>query len=180
MLNSKPNNKNYHSGNYIPINIDKVIKLNVEGGVYYRSGLEKKMMVWLDSSNHIVKWGSECFSIPYTLNHYQSSGDIQTKTHKYYADFIYEVKKSNGEILTVVAEVKPHKEYLDVVKLMEMNLNPLSGKDNPSSKQLSNAEYTFKMAQKNLAKWKTMVEFCRKKGFEFITITEETFKKFNV
>jgi hypothetical protein len=42
MINSKPNNKKYHQGNYIPINKGKVFKLNNEGGLYYRSGLEKK------------------------------------------------------------------------------------------------------------------------------------------
>jgi hypothetical protein len=34
MLNSKPNNKKYHQGNYIPNNKDKVLKLNSEGGCF--------------------------------------------------------------------------------------------------------------------------------------------------
>jgi hypothetical protein len=37
MLNSKPNKKKYHQGNYIPNNKDKVLKLNSEGGVFLRS-----------------------------------------------------------------------------------------------------------------------------------------------
>ena len=42
MINSVPNNKKYHQGLFIPINKDKVIKLNSLGGLYYRSSLEKK------------------------------------------------------------------------------------------------------------------------------------------
>ena len=37
MINSKPNNSRYHGGNFIPTNKDKVLKLNTQGGVYYRS-----------------------------------------------------------------------------------------------------------------------------------------------
>jgi hypothetical protein len=42
MLNSKPNNSNYNQGNYIPQYKDKVLKLNNQGGIYYRSSWEKK------------------------------------------------------------------------------------------------------------------------------------------
>ena len=56
MINSKPNNSKYHGGNYIPINKDKVIKLNAERGVYYRSSWEKKIMFWLDNNEKITKW----------------------------------------------------------------------------------------------------------------------------
>ena len=55
MINSKPNNKNYNQGNYIPKNKDKVIKLNTQGGVYYRSSWEKKIMTWLDYNVNIIK-----------------------------------------------------------------------------------------------------------------------------
>ena len=56
MLNSKPNNTNYNQGNYIPKNKDKVIKLNTQGGVYYRSSWERKIMTWLDNNSNISKW----------------------------------------------------------------------------------------------------------------------------
>lgn len=36
MLNSKPNNKKYHQGNYIAKNKDKIYKLNNEGGNFYK------------------------------------------------------------------------------------------------------------------------------------------------
>ena len=65
MINSKPSNKKYHGGNFIPKNKDKVLKLNSEGGVYYRSSWEQKIMIWLDLKDEIFQWGAECLEIPY-------------------------------------------------------------------------------------------------------------------
>lgn len=43
MINSAPRqNKKYNQGLFVPKNKDKVIKLNSQGGLYYRSSLEKK------------------------------------------------------------------------------------------------------------------------------------------
>lgn len=43
MLNSKPNNNDkYYQGNYLPINKEKILKLNNQGGIFYRSSWEKK------------------------------------------------------------------------------------------------------------------------------------------
>lgn len=173
MINSKPNNSKYHQGNFIPKNKDKVIKLNSEGGVYFRSSLEQKIMVWLDNNDKIRIWSAEHLQIPYQLVH--SVGGIPTvKSHTYYPDFYYEMVKEDGSIKKVVVEVKPQTEYKDAILFTE-------GKffipDNANLKKLRNIEYRFKMAQKNSEKWKTMIKWCEKKGFEFIIITDETLKK---
>ena len=47
-------------------------------------------------------------------------------------------------------------------------------------KRLKNFEYDLKMAQKNRDKWNTMIRFCDKKGWEFIVITEDHLKRFNL
>ena len=70
MINSKPSNSNYNSGNYIPKNKDKVLKLNTQGGVYFRSSWEKKIMVWLDLKPEIIQWGAECLEIPYQITQF--------------------------------------------------------------------------------------------------------------
>ncbi len=174
MLNSKPNNTNYHQGNYIPKFRDKVLKLNSQGGIYYRSSWEVKIMTWLDNNPKITKWGSECITIPYQLTHFERNGDINLKNHCYYPDFYYEIDNGNGTTKKVIAEVKPMKEYLMVQKLQEMKL---SIPENATLKKLKNFEYDLKMAQKNSEKWKTMIKFCDKKGWEFIIITEDHLKK---
>lgn len=174
MLNSKPNNTNYHQGNYIPKYKDKVLKLNSQGGIYYRSSWEVKIMTWLDNNPKINRWGSECVTIPYQLTHYEKNGDINLKNHCYYPDFYYEIDNGNGTSKKVIAEVKPMKEYLMVQKLQEMKL---SVPENATLKKLKNFEYDLKMAQKNSEKWKTMIKYCDLKGWDFIIITEEHLKK---
>jgi hypothetical protein len=175
MLNSKPNNSNYNQGNYIPKNKDKVIKLNTQGGVYFRSSWEKKIMHWLDNNNTITKWGAECMRIPYQMTHFDN-GDTKVKEHSYYPDFYYEMKNNEGLLKQVVVEVKPFKEYKMVQDLNEGNLViPETG-----MKKLKNFEYDLKMAYKNKNKWETMINWCNKKGYEFIIITEQHLKKFNL
>ena len=175
MNNSKPNNSNYHQGNYIPRNKDKVLKLNNYGGVFFRSSWEKKIMTWLDNNSNITRWGSECLRIPYQLTHFEG-GDTKVKEHSYFPDFYYEMSLSSGETKKVVVEVKPMKEYKMVQDLNEGKLNV----PDKSLKKLKNFEYDLKMAYKNKQKWETMIGWCNKKGYEFIIITEEHLKKFNL
>ena len=88
-----------------------------------------------------------------------------TSDHNYYPDFYYELKKSDGSIRRVVAEVKPLKETQEP-----------KVPSKATSKQLKNFEYDLKMYNKNLSKWKHMIEYCDRKGFEFIIITEQYLK----
>jgi hypothetical protein len=176
MLNSRPNNSKYDQGNYIPKNKDKVLKLNNQGGIFYRSSWEKKIMTWLDHKKEIVKWGAECMRVPYQVTTVVE-GDLKLKSHSYFPDFYYELRKDNGEIKHVVVEVKPQKEYEDAL-LFESG--EFKVQENLNLKKLKNLEYRFKTAQKNSEKWKTMIKWCDKKGYEFIIITEQHLKKFNV
>lgn len=170
MLNSRPNNKNYHQGNYTPNNKDKVIKLNALGGLFYRSGMELKVMKYLDFNENVIKWGAECLKIPYQMKHFDN-GDVVLKEHCYYPDFYYELKIGNITNI-VVAEVKPMNEYKMVQDLLEGKLSiPVNG-----TKKLKNFEYSLKMAYKNKTKFETMINWCDKKGYKFIIITEETLK----
>ena len=175
MLNSKPNNSNYNQGNYIPKNKDKVIKLNTQGGVYFRSSWEKIIMHWLDNNNTITKWGAECMRIPYQMTHFDN-GDTKIKEHSYFPDFYYEMRLSDDTLKQVVVEVKPMKEFQMVQDLNEGKLNvPENG-----MKKLKNFEYDLKMAYKNKQKWETMINWCNKKGYDFIIITEQHLKRFNL
>ena len=177
MLNSAPKNKNYHQGNFIPRNKDKVLKLNSQGGVYYRSSWELKIMNWLDGSERVTKWGAECITIPYQMTHFDN-GDVRVKTHNYYPDFYYEMSLNDGITKKVIAEVKPKKEFNMVVLLQEGKLEVPDA--STKVKRLKNFEYDLKMAQKNRDKWNTMIRFCDKKGWEFIVITEDHLKRFNL
>jgi hypothetical protein len=175
MINSRPNNSSYKSGNFIPMNKHKVLKLNKEGGVYFRSSWENRIMIWLDNNESIKMWGAECLKIPYQMTHFKS-GDLEIRDHNYYPDFYYEMLNQDGSIKRVVVEVKPHKEYQMVLDLNEGKLNvPQNG-----LKKLKSFEYDLKMAQRNRDKWETMIKWCNKKGYEFIIITEHHLKKFGI
>jgi hypothetical protein len=167
MLNSAPKqNDRYRQGLFIPKNRDKLIKANSKGGVYYRSGLEHKMMIYLDNNESIKVWSSEYIKIPYEKTEWVNETKMwETSQHTYYPDFYYELVRSDGGISKVVAEVKPSSETREP-KLP----------NNPTAKQLKNFEYALKMWNKNLSKWKYMIEWCERKGFEFIIITEERLK----
>lgn len=164
MLNSAPKQPTkYHQGLFTPNNKDKVVKLNSKGGLYYRSGLEQKMMIYLDNNEKIINWGAEHLKIPYTKTEWSSDKQEYLVTnHTYYPDFYYELKRSDGTISKVVAEVKPYSETVEP-KISS----------NPTAKQIKNAEYSIKMYNKNLSKWTYMIEYCQRKGFEFIIITEK-------
>jgi hypothetical protein len=177
MLNSRPNNERYKQGNYLPINKDKVIKLNDERGVYYRSSWEYKVMFWLDTNESILRWGAECLTIPYQSNDIVN-GELVLKEHCYYPDFYYELKIGD-KVRCVVAEVKPYKEYKMVQTLLDIKENKINESDikiPDGGKKLKNFEYDLKTAQKNLAKWETIIRWCDIKGYEFKIITELNLK----
>lgn len=167
MLNSAPRSGGlYKQGLFVPKNKEKLIKANSQGGVYYRSGLEHKMMIYLDNNENIRSWSSEYIKIPYEKTEYVNETQMwETTKHTYYPDFYYELVRSDGTVTKVVAEVKPSSETREP-KIPQ----------NPTAKQLKNLEYALKMWNKNLSKWKYMIEWCERKGFEFIIITEERLK----
>jgi hypothetical protein len=167
MLNIAPRSGGlYKQGLFIPKNKEKLIKANSKGGVYYRSSLEHKMMIYLDNNENIKFWSSEYIKIPYEKTEYVNEKETwETTKHTYYPDFYYELVRSDGSIAKVVAEVK-HSSETKEPKIPH----------NPTAKQLKNFEYALKMWNKNLSKWKYMIEWCERKGFEFIIITEERLK----
>ena len=164
MLNSAPRSGGkYKQGLFTPKNKMKVIKLNGKGGLYYRSGLEEKMMTYLDQNPAIIRWSAEWIQIPYVKQTWnaQLQSFIET-SHTYYPDFYYEILLRDQTTRQVVAEVKPDSET-----------RPPIIKENMTAKQLKNLEYSLKMYNANMAKWKYMIEYCERKGFEFIILTEK-------
>ena len=104
-------------------------------------------------------------------------GILQTKSHTYFPDYYYEMRTPDGTLKQVVIEVKPAKEYSDAQLFLQ---GKFEIKENMTSKQLVNLEFRFKTAQRNAEKWKTMIAWCDKKGYEFIIVTEDHLKKFNL
>ena len=116
-----------------------------------RSLWERRVCKYLDENVNVVRWGSEELIIPYY-------SPVDKKMHRYYPDFIAEIKSPNGSVKTYVIEVKPKKQ----TKAPE--------KKKKQTKSYIKECMTFAV---NEAKWKSAKEVCEQKGWDFIILTED-------
>ena len=90
-----------YKGKYIPTNPHKYI--GNQQNVIYRSLWERRFMVYCDTTDKVIKWASEEVTVKYI-------SPLDRKWHKYYPDFLAEVKTKDGGIKTFLIEVKPYKQ----------------------------------------------------------------------
>lgn len=178
MINNKPNNpkkkdgtSKYRQGNFIPTNKDKVLKLNSEGGIYYRSSWEYKVCMYLDTNEKVLQWGCECIKIPYKKTSVKKAKDgimdYKTTEHTYFPDFWYKRLRDDGSVEEVVMEVKPHAETME----------PKAPAFNATRKQLENFEYSMNLWNANMYKWEHAIKYCETKGIKFTIMTEAYIKR---
>jgi hypothetical protein len=160
MINQRPPaDSKYNNGLYVPVNKDKVIKLNDKGGIWYRSSWELKVCVFLDHNPEVVKWGCEIVEIQYY--------DIKGQSHRYYPDFYLEMRTDNPNVYKrMVLEIKPMKET-----------QPPQMPKNPTAKALESFEYQLKLYQKNIYKWQRAIDFCKSRDLQFFLVTENHLNK---
>ena len=138
-----------YRGKYTPVNKDKY-----DGdwtSVTYRSLWERKVMTYLDKSPNVLRWSSEEVVIPYL-------GE-DGKRHRYFPDFLAEIKKADGTIETVLIEVKPFKETQP----------PKPSKDGRVTRQTYISEMIYR---KNLLKWQAAERLCEEHCWKFQKIYE--------
>lgn len=137
----------FHQGTYKPLNQSKFIGKEC----VFRSGLELKFFRFCDSNPNVIKWGSECVTVPYY-------DKIQQKNRTYYIDN-YVVIKEGDQIVKYLVEVKPSKQ---------------TQAPNPKSK-MKKSSLLFEQAQyvTNTCKWDAAKNFAAKIGAKFIIITEK-------
>jgi len=140
-----------YKSKYSPENPQKYI--GNPNNIICRSTWERKMCKYLDFNENVIKWASEEFSIPYYSH-------VDNKWHRYYPDFMCEIKDKTGKTKTYVIEVKPLKQTKQPEKK--------NGK-----KYLSEmARYSI-----NKSKWEAAEKFCDENGWTFKILTEkELFK----
>lgn len=86
----KPSNPEKYQGN--------------SNNIICRSSWERRFCAWCDNNPNILKWASEEFSIPYI-------SPKDNRVHRYYPDYLIEVKESGGRIKKYVVEVKPRNKH---------------------------------------------------------------------
>ena len=116
-----------------------------------RSSWERKFCHWCDHNENILRWASEEFSIPYV-------SPVDNRVHRYYPDYLIEVKDTGGKVKKYVVEVKPKKQTREPKKPAR------------TTKTYINEVKTYAV---NQAKWKAASEFCLDNGVEFKIITED-------
>lgn len=138
-----------YKGKYTPRNPKKYVGDPTK--ITYRSGLERTVMNYFDKHSDVISWGSETVIIPYR-------SPIDNKYHRYFMDFIVQFKKADGSVETMLVEVKPLKQT------------------GPPKKPSRLTRRYLKEVQTwgvNSAKWEATQEYCAKRNWKFIIMTEK-------
>ena len=138
-----------YKGRYNPAN-PKKYKGNPQN-IIYRSLWERKFMVYCDTNDKVLEWGSEEIIIPYV-------SPWDGKVHRYFPDFYIKVKQSNGNIKKFIIEVKPKKQTRPPKPVVR------------KTKRWIKEVRTFGI---NEAKWKHATKWCKDNDMEFKILTEE-------
>ena len=138
-----------YKGRYNPVN-PKKYKGNSQN-IIYRSLWERKFMVYCDTNDKVLEWGSEEIIIPYI-------SPWDSKVHRYFPDFYIKVRQSSGNLKKFIIEVKPKKQTRPP--------KPVERKTKRWIKEVR----TFGI---NEAKWKHATKWCKDNDMEFKILTEE-------
>lgn len=131
--------------------------------IIYRSSWELTFMMWLDKHPYVLSWQSESLKVPY-------QNPLTGKWTYYLPDFliVYADGSGNGKQHVEMIEIKPMKEVPGYQKLRE------DGRPYRVSKQ------TQLIQAINAAKWMAAQQLCRKKGWKWRVVTEETLYNYKV
>ena len=139
-----------YKGRYTPIN-PKKYKGN-PSRIVYRSLWERKFMVYCDTNNSILEWGSEEVIIPYL-------SPWDGKVHRYFPDFYIKVREHNKTTKKYIIEIKPKKQCKPPVATPKRKTKKWFGE--------------VKTWGINEAKWKYATKWCEKNGMEFKVLNED-------
>lgn len=140
--------RHYHQGRYTPKNPEKYV--GDASNIIYRSGWEKKYMIWADNNPAVLKWASEEIVIPYY-------SPVDNKMHRYFTDFAMVLEK-NGTTHKYLIEIKPEAQTKP----------PVKGKRTTNRYIEELATYAV-----NQAKWQEAEKYCAKNNMNFMLLTEK-------
>jgi len=139
-----------YKGRYTPIN-PKKYKGN-PSRIIYRSLWERKFMVYCDTNNSILEWGSEEVIIPYL-------SPWDGRVHRYFPDFYIKVREHNKTTKKYIIEIKPKKQCKPPVATPKRKTKKWFGE--------------VKTWGINEAKWKYATKWCENNGMEFKILNED-------
>jgi len=139
--------KQFKSGKYRPINVDKF----GETSCIYRSSYELQFLKWCDEHPRIKSVKYEKIIIPYQCK-------TDGKLHRYYLD-----------CMITMDEGKNLKKYLIEIKPYRQTIPPQSSK---RKKQSTIIQENFNYI-KNQSKWEAASNYCKKMGWRWCILTEK-------
>ena len=139
-----------YKGRYNPIHPKKY--KGDHHNIIYRSLWERKFMVYCDTSDNIIEWGSEEIIIPYL-------SPWDGRMHRYFPDFYIKVKQHDGSVKKFIIEVKPKKQC-----------SPPEKTPKRKTKKWFKEVKTWGV---NSAKWKYATSWCENNGMEFKILNED-------
>lgn len=137
----------FHKGLYTLKNPDKYV--GDKNAIVWRSLWELKMMRWADENPAVLKWGSEIVVIKYLYA-------VDNKMHRYFVDFVMQVKKKDGSTENLLIEVKPESQTKPPV--------PGRNKNRYIEELLT--------WQKNQDKWTAATAWAEEHGYKFMIMNE--------
>jgi hypothetical protein len=138
-----------YSGLFRPKNPQKYV--GDPNNIVYRSSWECRVMDWLDRNKDIISWASEELIVPYI-------SPVDNRVHRYFPDFLVKVRNKEGQLKTLMIEVKPKKQTQPPMQQRRI------------TKQYITEVTTWGV---NQAKWKAAEEYCLDRGWQFKIMTEE-------
>jgi hypothetical protein len=119
--------------------------------IIYRSLWERNCMRYFDDNPNVLKWSSEEVIVPY-------KSPLDGRYHRYFPDFLIRIKNKQGQLETIMIEVKPYKETKE---------------PKPQKRLTKNYLVEVKTWSINKRKWEAAIEFCKDRRWKFMIITEK-------
>ena len=151
--NIKPtHNSGFTQGYYNPVNPFKYVG---PLPIIYRSSWERKVMIFCDTNERVMKWSSE----PIEIKYYNI---LDKKFHKYYPDYFVQIQKE-GNLINYVVEVKPSSQLK---------------KPEPPKRITEKVVNSYKRAYEtyvmNLCKLDALRKYAEQRNWKVLVITEKS------
>jgi len=139
---------NTYKGRFTPRNPQKY--RGDANNIIYRSSWELRCMKRFDVQENVIWWSSEELVIPYI-------SPIDNRKHRYFPDFIANIRKKDGSITTYVIEIKPE-------------IQTKKPQQKRKTKKYIQEAATYVV---NQSKWEAADRFCNEHGWKFLVLTEK-------
>ena len=130
--------------------------------IKYKSGLEERVMYFLDNNLNILRWNYEGISIIYLKPIFENWQIHHVEERKYYLDFYAEIKQKDGTIQRYLLEIKSKSATIPPLKPKKMT---------PKAQRRYINDCMVYAINKN--KWNAAKVFCENKGWKFKMVLDD-------